>query len=223
MIVGGRDPQGRHGTRYRELYTALQATTERMGIKWRLQHDSLGSFVAANGDVAQMPTLLRSTVIDPLFERLLENLDDPHALRLFEATEPARTGWAVVDDEIAELRAAGAAAVTGHDRAAVARLCREVFVSLANAAYDEARHGPLPQCKDGEGGGTVKLRIEQVIKTAARGGDLADLRGLMVKTLNFANSLQHHKEPDDVEAMVCADATIFVATALRRLTAGERN
>jgi hypothetical protein len=92
-----------------------------------------------------------------------------------------------------------------------------VFVSLANAAYDEDRHGPLSERCDGQGGATVKLRIEAVIKSEAAGGDREDLRGLMVKALNFANSLQHHKDPADAETMTCADATIFVAMAVRRL------
>jgi hypothetical protein len=42
----------------------------------------------------------------------------------------------------------------------------------------------------------------------------------MVKALNFANSLQHHKDPGKAQAMTCVDATIFVATAIRRLTTG---
>jgi hypothetical protein len=92
-----------------------------------------------------------------------------------------------------------------------------VFVSLADASYDEHVHGPLPVPQEGQGGGTVKARIEQVINTEAGGGDLKELRGLMNKTLNFANGLQHHKDPGNVEAIICADATIMVATSVRRL------
>ena len=219
---GARDPQGTMGTRYRDLYTALQATTRRLGIAFRLEHDSLGSLVKAHSDLPRMPSLLIDSVIDPPFERLLDNLDDPASLRLLEPVDPSTTGWAKVDDEIEELRAAAAAATTGHDRAAVARLCREIFVSLAEAAYDEPRHGRLPEREDGQGGGTVKPRIEQVITTEAAGGDLSDLRVLMTKALSFANSLQHHKDPGDNEAMICADATIMIATGVRRLTAASR-
>ena len=43
----------------------------------------------------------------------------------------------------------------------------------------------------------------------------------MVKALNFTNSLQHHKDPTEAEAMTCADATIFVAMAVRRLMASD--
>lgn len=218
MISGARDPQGTHGTRYRELYVALQATSERMGIRFRLEHDSLGAFVKANPGLDSMPHLLRVSVIDPPFSRLLDALDSPTDRHLFEAVEPGVGGWDRVDGEIAELRALAAGASTGHDRAGVARLCREVFVSLADAIYDGVRHGPLPERQSGQGGGTVKARIEAVIKIEAVGSELTDLRVLMLKALNFANSLQHHKNPADVEAMICADATIFVATALRRVT-----
>lgn len=215
---GSGNPQGSMGTRYRELYVALRATAERMGVDFRLDHDSLGSLVKANPGLRRMSPILAASIIDGPFERLLDHLDDPAALRLLAPVEPSGNGWVEVDKEIAQLRAGAAAAATGHDRGAIARLCREVFVSLARAAYDEQRHGKLPEREGGKGGATVKLRIEQVIKTEAAGKNLRDLRVLMTKTLDFANSLQHHKDPEDVEVMICADATIMVVSGVRRLT-----
>jgi hypothetical protein len=62
---------------YRELYGSLQATAERMEIRFRLNHDSLGAFVKAHPDLARMPSLLRDSVVDPPFEALLDALDSP--------------------------------------------------------------------------------------------------------------------------------------------------
>ncbi len=219
IIRGARDPTGSHGTRYRSLYVALQTTTERLGIRFRLPHDSLGSLVKANPGLATMPQLLRSGAVNAPFEPLLDALDAPADRQLLHPVGLPLTNWETVDAEIEELRRNAAGAASGHDRAAVGRLCREVFVSLAHAAYDDSRHGPLPEPREGQGGGTVKPRLEAVIATEASGTGLADLRSLMRKSLAFANTVQHRKNPSDIEIMVCADATIFVASAVRRLCA----
>ncbi len=223
IIRGAGDPQGRYGSRYRALYVALVATAERLGIRFRLEQDSLGSFVKEHPGLDRAPQLLRASIIDPPFAPLLDLLDNPGDRRLLEPVQHAVTSWTRVDEEIAELRVLAAGASTGHDRGAVGRLCREVFVSLAHAAYDEERHGPLPRREDGAGGGTVKSQIEAVIRAEARGGDLADVRSVTTKVLDLANRLQHRKSPPDAETMICADATIFVVMAVRRLTdAGQR-
>jgi hypothetical protein len=121
-----------------------------------------------------------------------------------------------VDKEIQELRQDAATTRTGHDRAEIGRLCREVLVSVADTAYDEPRHGPLPERQHGEGGGTVTKRLEAVLATDAAGPDLADLRTLVRKVMSLANALQHRKDPSDTEAMILADATIMLARAVRR-------
>jgi hypothetical protein len=63
--------------------------------------------------------------------------------------------------------------------------------------------------------------LTAVISVEAAGESRDKLRAVVAKSLDLANSLQHRKEPSDVEAMICADATIFVAAAIRRLTRAE--
>jgi hypothetical protein len=216
IVRGARSPTGSHGTRYRTL---LVATTERLGLRLRLPHDSLGALVKAEPKLLGTPSLLGNDVIDDMFYPLLEALDSPRDRQLFDAVGPPLTLWEQLDAEVEQLRRDAASASTGHDRAAVGRLCRELFVSLADAAYDETRHGPIPPPVDGEGGGTVTKRLDAVIAAEAGGRSLEDLRGLMRKGLGLANNLQHRKNPSDTEAMICADATILVVSAVRRLTA----
>ncbi len=223
IIRGARDPAGSQGTRYRNLIVALEATTDRLGIRFRPEHDSLGSLARAHPGLGSMPTMLRSAVVRGPFEALLEALDEPQARKLFEPIDQPTTGWAALDDEIAQLRRDAAGMASGLDRGAIGRLCREIFVSLADAAYDEKRHGPLPEPKEGAGGGSVKTRIEAVIATEAVGSNLALLRSVSNKCLDLANRLQHRKNPSDAESMICADATIFVVTAVRRLIAAGRS
>jgi hypothetical protein len=183
-----------------------------------MQHDSLGSLVKANAGIERMGPLLRDGIVNEPFEPLLEALDSPRERQLLEPVGLPLTNWEKVDVEVEQLRRDAAGAATGHDRAAVGRLCREVFVSLAEAAYDESTDGPLPAREKGGGGGTVKTRLEAVIASEAEGSGLAELRGLLRKTLDLANSIQHRKSPSDAEILVCADATILVASALRRLS-----
>lgn len=92
----------------------------------------------------------------------------------------------------------------------MARTCREAFVSLADAAYDEDRHGPLPDPKPGAGGGTVTARLEAVIRTEAAGSKSDELRTMATKTLAYANSRQHSKTTTHKQAADVIDATIFV-------------
>jgi len=221
IIRGATEPTGSQGTRYRALMVALQATTTRLGIHFTPDYDSLGSLVKAHPGLGKMGPLLRGPIVRGPFGPLLEALDDPMSRHLHDPVDQPLTGWAKVDAEIAELRSNAAGASSGHDRGAVGRLCREVFVSLASASYDAARHGPLPDPPTGGGGGTVNPRLTAVISVEAAGGSRDKLRAVVAKSLDLANSLQHRKEPSDVEAMICADATIFVAAAIRRLTRAE--
>lgn len=219
-IRGAGAPTGSHGSRYRALIVALKETTERLGIRFRPQHDSLGGLVKAHPELANGPSLLRANVARGQFEHVLEVLDTPWDRQLLEPVDQPTTGWELVDSDVDELRRNAAGAATGHDRGAVGRLCREVLVAVAEAAFDLDRHGPLPEPEEGAGGGTVTARLEAVIAREAEGSTKAELRAVLRKTLALANTVQHRSSAGDAEAMICADATILLAAAFRRLVQG---
>jgi hypothetical protein len=144
IVRGARRPQGNYGTRYRDLIVALEATAGRLGFTFRPDYDSLGALVHA------FPGLATSAPIDrrnatAQFKPLLDALDRPPSRRLIDPVGAPATGWAKVDAEIDELRRDAATTRTRHDRAEIGRLCRKALISVADAACDESRHGPLPQ------------------------------------------------------------------------------
>jgi hypothetical protein len=83
----------------------------------------------------------RRTYISEMYEPLYAQLDglaeQDVGTRL---EEEDRTGWERVDDQIVQLRQRYRVALTVEDFQAVGLLCRDVFVSLAEAIFDAGRH-----------------------------------------------------------------------------------
>lgn len=214
-----RDPDGESmGTRYDTLMTALEAVCEREEFGWSPKYRSLRAF-GRGVDLSRVPSILVYRTVGEQFESLLDALDSD--VRLYEPfdadEEEALEGWDHVDEEVGSLRDDFATADSASDYANLARQCREIFVSLADAAYDEERHSPLKVPKGG-GGGTVKLRLEAVIRTEAAGSAREELRAVALKTLDLANKLQHRKTTTRPDAATLCDSTVMAVRILRRLT-----
>ncbi|MFP5326234.1 MAG: hypothetical protein ACLGHT_01990, partial [Acidimicrobiia bacterium] len=204
-----RDPDGESmGTRYDTLMTALEAVRERQEIGWSPKYRSLRAF-GRGVDLSRVPTMLVYRTAGEQFESLLDALDSD--VRLFEPVdvdeEEELEDWEAVDQEVENLREDFATADSASDYANLARQCREIFVSLAEAAFDAERHGPLKKPKDG-GGGTVKLRLEAVIRMEAAGSAREELRAVALKTLDLANKLQHRKTTTRPDAASLCDCTV---------------
>jgi hypothetical protein len=200
------------GPRYDTLMTALETVCERRGISWSAEYSSLRAWTKAH-DLTDVPSWERGSIAGEQFETLLDALDSETSL--FEPIdEEWLDGWAAVDAEIDELRRDFAIADSASDYANLARQCREVFVSLADIAFLGSRHGPIPS---GEQAPNVKPRLRAVIATEAQGAAQEELRGVALKTLDLANSLQHRKSTTRSEIATCCDATILTAAMVKRL------
>jgi hypothetical protein len=209
-----RDPgAGRFGTRYDALMQALEEVCKRLNLSWKARHRSLRAWGKAH-DISRLTATQQKQVVRAQFESLLDGLDDPSGISLIKSVDPQEGGdqWTVLDGEITELREAFAGADSSTDYGNMARQCREIFVSLADAAYDENRHGPVPS-----DGGNVKVRLEAVIRAEARGSANEHMRAMAFKSLNLANKLQHDKAVTRAEAANVADVTLVTAQVVRRL------
>lgn len=102
------------------------------------------------------------------------------------------------------------------DYSNLARQCREIFVSLAEAAYDLDRHGE-PELPDEGGCGDVKARLTAVIRSEAAVSGATDLRAVALKTLDLANKLQHRKTASRADAATLCDTTLIMVGIIRRL------
>ena len=134
-----RDPDGESmGTRYDTLLTALDAVCDRQEIGWRPQYRSLRAF-GKKVDLSRVASFQTYRVAGRQFEPLLDALNGDVRLvePIDEDEEEELEGWDLVDQEIVGLREDFAVADSPKDYANLARQCREIFVSLAQAAYNQ--------------------------------------------------------------------------------------
>lgn len=212
-----RDPDGDSmATRYDTLMTALEAVCERQEIGWAPAHRSLRAFGKAV-DLSRVPPMSVYRVAGSQFDSLLDALDSD--TRLYEPVdmgeEEQLEGWELVDSEVGALREDFAVADSASDYSNLARQCREIFVSLADAAYDRDRHGEF-ELPDEGGRGDVKARLTAVIRSEARGSRAADLRAVALKTIDLANTLQHRKSASRADAATLCDTTLMTVRIVRR-------
>lgn len=159
----------------------------------------------------------RRTYIGEMYEDLYEALDRLAEEEVGTGIQPERTGWEKVDDQIVQLRQRYLAAETTEDFQAVGLLCRDVFVSLDEATFDEERHVPPGQDRPGE----LADRLLAVVSVEAAGASNKELRRLVKSNIDFTNKVQHDRAATRADARIVAEATIACANILRTLTLGE--
>jgi len=213
-----------HGSR--ELLRTLSAVAQRLGINeynppfsdfpsfrsYWLQNDGSGSWQARRDIVGR--------VFDPLQARLEALEDVALSGELASPVTPAHNmGWPVVDAEVQELRRHFHAASTAQDYRNIGNDCVAVLEALSATVYDRARH-----LRDGESEPPVantKQRLERYADDALPGAGIAELRGLVKKTIEFAQAVKHNADGTRVRAGIAADAVIQLANILRRLADGQ--
>jgi hypothetical protein len=118
------------------------------------------------------------------------------------------TGWTRVDRAVGELRDRLADARTEEQFQAVALLCREALISLAQAVYVADRHPPLdgtsPSSSD------AKRMLEAYVAAELVGGSNEEVRGHAKSALTLAVALQHRRTASFRDAAMCVEATTAV-------------
>jgi hypothetical protein len=148
---------------------------------------------------------------EPLYAQLDSLAEKDVGTRL---EEEDRTGWERVDDQIVQLRQRYRVALTVEDFQAVGLLCRDVFVSLAEAIFDAARH-----TAEGEEAPTaIRDQLFAVIEHEAAGAANRELRALQKAAIDYANKVQHDRSATRDQARVVAEATIAAVNVVRALT-----
>jgi hypothetical protein len=217
-----RDPAADSlGTRYDTLMTALEAVCERQDINFSPRYPSLRAWGRSH-DLSSEPTFARRTVARGQFLPVLDALDgvaDDELSHMLDDTD--MESWPAISTALLGIRADYAVAQTVKEYKSLAIQCRDIFVELAELAYEEERHGPLPQPPAGAGHGDVKRRLEAVIRTEAAGHDEEEMRSLTAKSLNLANKLQHRRRIARWQVASMIDATVLTVALVRRLVQHE--
>lgn len=119
-------------------------------------------------------------------------------------------GWEQVDSQLELLTFRLATCSNSEDAQSVGLLCRDLMISLAEAAYDPAIHGEVST-------GSGVDRLNAVVDHHAPGGSNEDLRRLAKATITYANTVQHRRDGELAEAAVVAEATVACVRIVRRV------
>lgn len=88
-------------------------------------------------------------------------------------------------------------------------LCRDILISLGQAAHDPAEHGEV--------GESAVDRLNAVVDAYSPGESNQKLRKLLKATFDYANVVQHQRPGAMHEAGICAEATVAATQIIRRL------
>lgn len=205
----------------REAMRTLAALTKRLSVEWEpewrgfesfrgywLSHDGYGSWGARRTMVSE--------AFDPLIEALEDREDDSLSDELVTPISPrGRTGWELVDTEIAELRRHFHAARSPQDYRNVGNDLVAVLEALGTAAYDRDRHlfaGETEPAAD-----KTKNRLTRIIEVdgASEGSD--ELVKLAKAAIELAQAVKHNPKGSRMRAGIAADSVILLVHMVRRL------
>lgn len=137
-------------------------------------------------------------------------------VKIFE--EP--TGWQKVDRQIQEVKMRLDSATTEEQFQAVGLLCREVLISVAQAAWDPSKYKSVDGVEVSET--DAKRMLEAIIEKELSGGANEEARAHAKAALKLTLALQHKRTADFRMAALCAEATSSVINQAVIL-AGRRN
>ena len=187
------DKQAEYTNRQREIKAALRP----LGLTDPNPHDDLWAwygyysenFAAGSGG----GYVARRNYVRELYKPVLDALDHLDERQLGTGVAEDETGWERVDSQISQLRERYATARTVEDYQAVGLLCRDIFVSLADASFDEEEH--LPEGQDAPTSAKERLRL--VVAGEAAGASQREVRKALNAVLDLANTVQHDRAARD--------------------------
>lgn len=156
----------------------------------------------------------RRVYVRKLYAPILDALDHLEQRSIGTGITTGETGWERVDSQVRQLRERYATARTVEDFQAVGLLCRDIFVSLADAAFDPDRHVPGGEAAPE----SVSERLYAVCDFEAPGASNKELRKLLKAGIDFANKVQHDRMATVEDAAIVAEATVASVRLVKLLT-----
>jgi len=160
----------------------------------------------------------RRRYIADLYQPLLDALKLDSTVSTVQPSEP--TGWARVDRSVEKIIKSLEAAKNEEDFQAMALLCREAIISLAQAVYDPAKHEPLDGVKPSPT--DAKRMLENFIAEALRGESHDYQRKFAKAAFDLAVNLQHRRTAAFRDAALCAEATRSIINVIAVIS-GQRD
>jgi len=145
----------------------------------------------------------RRSYLTELYQPLLDALRLTPKQRAIQPAAP--TGWARVDRNVEKIVQALETARNEEDFQAVALLCREAIISLAQAVYDPQSHGSPDQVIPSET--DAKRMLEGYIEEELGGRSKETHRKYAKTCYDLAVAMQHKRTAGFRDAALCAEAT----------------
>lgn len=145
----------------------------------------------------------RRRYIAELYQPLLDALSFGAKAATVEPSAP--TGWARVDRSIEKIVKTLETAKNEEDFQAIALLCREAIISLAQAVYNPEQHEPFDGVKPSSI--DAKRMLESFIAEILKGNSHDYQRKFAKSVFDLAVNLQHRRTVAFRDAALCAEAT----------------
>jgi hypothetical protein len=167
-----------------------------------------------------MPTYQsRRNFVNDVFDALTRTVQHRRERGLRQAV-PEPTGWPRVDRNVTEVRRRLETAATEEQFQAVGLLCRETFISVAQAVYDPEVHQSLDGVKVSET--DAKRMLEAYIARTFAGSANEYTRKHARAAYDLAVHLQHRRTASFRDAALCVEATASVVNLIA-IMAGLRD
>lgn len=196
----------------------IKLTLEKLSILDPNPYADLWSWYGKWSD-GSLPTYQsRRRYISDLFQPLLDALRLDSLVTSPQLLEP--TGWARVDRSIEKITKSLETANNEEDFQAVALICREAIISLAQAVYDPEKHESLDGIKPSPT--DAKRMLESFIAESLRGESYDYQRKFAKAAFDLAVNLQHRRTAIFRDAALCAEATRSVINLIAVIS-GQRD
>ncbi len=188
---------------YKERYLRIRAMLSELGIEDPNPYSDLWAWYGkwSSGDLPSYQS--RRDYIRELYQPLLDMLNLGAKATITQPLEP--TGWARVDRNVDKIVNALEKAKNEEDFQAVALLCREAIISLAQAVYNPEEHrsldGVMPSPTD------AKRMLENYIAETLKGESHDYQRKFAKAAFDLAVNLQHRRTAIFRDAALCVEAT----------------
>jgi hypothetical protein len=160
----------------------------------------------------------RRRYIADLYQPLLDALRLGTRVTTVQPSDP--TGWARVDRSVEKIIRTLETAKNEEDFQAVALICREAIISLAQAVYDPEKHKSFDGVKPSP---TDAKRMLEIFIAETLKGDSHDYQRKFAKAaFDLAVNLQHRRTAVFRDAALCAEATRSVINVIAVIS-GQRD
>lgn len=200
---------------YRQRRERIAKLCSQLGLPDQNPHDELWDWYHHWSTGSGLGTYnSRRVYVRGLVKPLLDAIDTLESQPLGTGLPDVElTGWDAVRSQVDLLKQRVASCDGTDDSQAVALLCRELFITLAESAYRPELHGPTSN--------SAVDKLNLVIEAEADGSSNRALRKLLKATVDYANKVQHQRTATPKKAGICAEATIAGVHLIRRLTEDE--